>query len=102
HATGGEDVTLEGGELTEATLTHAAATVTVRLVVRAGGDAMPDTQWTVTSQRGDPVKESVGALPTHILAPGRYTVVAKHAGQQFRRDFAVRTGDVAQVEVVMP
>ena len=102
NATARADVTVEAGKLTEATLSHAAAKVTFKLVVRAGGDAMPDTQWTVTSQRGDPVKESVGALPTHILAPGRYTVVAKHAGQQFRRDFAVRTGDVAQVEVVMP
>src|SRR5215470_9156387 len=102
NATARADVTVEAGKLTEATLSHAAAKVTFKLVVRAGGDAMPDTQWTVTSQRGDPVKESVGALPTHILAPGRYTVVAKHAGQQFRRDFAVRTGDVAQVELVMP
>jgi hypothetical protein len=102
NATARADVTVEAGKLTEATLAHAAAKVTFKLVVRAGGDAMADTQWSVTNLRGEPIKDSVGALPTHILAPGRYTVLARHAGQQFRRDFAVRAGDVAQVEVVMP
>jgi hypothetical protein len=102
NATARADVTVEAGKLTEATLSHAAAKVTFKLVMRAGGDAMADTQWSVTTQRGEPIKESVGALPTHVLAPGRYTVLARHAGQQFRREFSVRAGDVAQVEVVMP
>jgi hypothetical protein len=96
------DVTVEAGKLTEATLSHAAAKVTFKLVQRAGGEAMAETQWSVTNLRGEPIKDSVGALPTHILAPGRYTVLARHSGQQFRRDFAVRAGDVAQVELVMP
>src|SRR5690348_4098101 len=102
NATARADVTVEAGKLTEASLAHAAAKVTFKLVTRAGGDAMADTQWSVSNLRGEPIKESVGALPTHILAPGRYTVVARHAGQQFRRDFAVKAGDVAQVELVMP
>jgi hypothetical protein len=96
------DVTVEAGKLTEATLNHAAARVTFKLVTHPGGDAIADTQWNVTTLRGEPVKESVGALPTHILAPGRYSVFAKHSGQQFRRDFAVRAGDAVQVEVVIP
>jgi hypothetical protein len=102
NATARADVTVEAGKLTEASLAHAAAKVTFKLVTRAGGDAMADTQWSVTNGRGEPIKDSVGALPTHILAPGRYTVVARHAGQQFRRDFAIKAGDVAQVELVMP
>jgi hypothetical protein len=102
NATARADVTVEAGKLTEATLSHAAAKVTFKLVMRAGGDAMADTQWSVTTLRGEPIKESVGALPTHVLAPGRYTVLARRAGQQFRRDFSVRAGEVAQVEVVMP
>ena len=96
------DVTVEAGKLTEATLNHAAAKVTFKLVTHADGDALADTQWNITTLRGEPVKESVGALPTHILAPGDYTAIARHSGQQFRRDFAVRAGDVVQVEVVMP
>src|SRR5262245_15371247 len=102
NATARADVTVEAGKLTEATLSHAAAKVTFKLVMRAGGEAMADTQWSVTTLRGEPIKDSVGALPTHILAPGNYTALARHSGQQLRRDFSVRAGDVVQVELVMP
>jgi hypothetical protein len=58
--------------------------------------------WSVATSQGEAVKESAGALPTHFLAPGAYVVNAKHAGRVFRQDFAVKAGDTAQVEVVMP
>ena len=95
------DVTVEAGKLTEATVAHAAAKVTFKLVTRAGGEALADTQWSIVNTQGEVVKESVGALPTHILAPGAYTATAKSAGHAFRRDFAVQPGETAQVEVVM-
>ncbi|MCL4766809.1 MAG: hypothetical protein KJZ80_11285 [Hyphomicrobiaceae bacterium] len=95
------DVTVEAGKLTEATATHAAAKVTFKLVTRAGGEALADTQWSILDVQGEVVKESVGALPTHALAPGKYTVTARSAGRVFRRDFAVANGDIAEVEVVM-
>ena len=101
NAVARSDVTVEAGKLTEARLAHAAASVTLKLVTRSGGDAMADTQWTIATALGEAVKESVGALPTHILAPGRYTVSARHAGQVYSREFIVRAGDAAQVEVVM-
>jgi hypothetical protein len=94
------DVTVEAGKLTEATLTHAAARVTFKLVARPGGDAIADTQWNVADARGETVKDSVGALPTHIFAPGTYTVSARNGADVFRRTFAVQAGDVAQVEVI--
>ena len=94
------DVTVEAGKLTEATLAHAAAKVTFKLVARAGGDAIADTQWTVANAQGETVKESVGALPTHVFAPGTYTVSARNAGEVFQRQFVVQAGDVAQVEVM--
>lgn len=94
------DVTVEAGKLTEATLTHAAARVTFKLVTQTGGDAITDTQWTIASARGETVKESVGALPTHIIAPGTYTVSARNAGEVFNRTFSVRAGQVVQVEVL--
>ena len=65
------DVTVEAGKLTEATVSHSAARVTFKLVNRAGGEALPDTQWTVQTPDGQVVMQSVGALPTHILAPGQ-------------------------------
>jgi len=94
------DVTVEAGKLTEATLTHAAAKVTFRLVARTGGDAIADTQWNVANAQGEVVKESVGALPTHVFAPGTYTVSARNAGEVFQRTFTLQAGDSVQVEVV--
>lgn len=96
------DVSVEAGKLTEVTLIHTAAKVSFKLVTRAGGDAVSDTQWSIATSQGDTVKESAGALPTHFLAPGSYVVSARHAGRVFRREFAVKAGEVARIEVVMP
>ena len=94
------DVTVEAGKLTEATISHAAAKVTFKLVAQPGGDAIADTQWTVVTDEGETVKESVGALPTHIFAPGTYVVSAKNGGGVFQRRFTVQAGDAGQVEVL--
>lgn len=101
NATVRVDVSVEAGKLTEATLNHAAAKVTFKLVTRPGGDAIADTQWAIATPTGQSVKESVGALPSHILAPGAYTVSARHAGREYERAFSVQAGQVVQVEVVM-
>ncbi len=94
------DITVEAGKLTEAALSHAAGKVAFKLVTEPGGDAVPDTQWSIQTPAGEIVKESVGALPTHILAPGTYAAFAKKGGKSYRRDFMIRSGDVVQVEVV--
>lgn len=94
------DLTVEPGKLTEATVIHQAGRVTFKLVRRAGGEAIADTQWSIINRQGDIVKESAGALPTHLLAPGTYTVSARSQGETFRRTFAVRSGETAQVEVM--
>jgi hypothetical protein len=96
------DVSVEAGKLSEVTLTHAAARVSFKLVTRGGGDAIADTQWSLANAQGDTVKESSGALPTHILAPGTYQARARHAGRLYKRSFAVKAGDNAVVEVIMP
>ena len=95
------DVTVEAGKLTEAVVTHAAAKVTFKLVTRAGGEALADTQWSILNSEGDVIKESVGALPTHTLAPGKYTCTARSGGRVFRRDFSVEQSQATEVEVVM-
>jgi hypothetical protein len=95
------DVTVEAGKLTEATVTHSAARVTFKLVTRLGGEALPDTQWTVHAPDGALVLQSVGALPTHILAPGTYSVTAKSTSGVYKRDFTLANGEVSQVEVLM-
>jgi len=94
------DVTVEAGKLTEATMAHAAARVAFKLVTRAGGEAIADTQWSIQTLQGESVKESVGALPTHPLAPGNYAAIAKSGGRTWRRDFSVKSGDNVEVEIV--
>lgn len=95
------DVTVEAGKLTDAALTHSAAKATFKLVQRAGGEALPDTQWSILTPQGEEVKASVGALPSHILAPGSYTVIAKSQGRTFQREVSLAAGETTQVEVVM-
>ena len=46
------------------------------------------------------MKESVGALPSHTLSPGTYTVVARNQNRAFRRDFTVQDGQSAEIEVM--
>lgn len=101
NATVRADVTVEAGKLTLATVKHTAARVTFKLVSRVGGEALADTQWVLHTRAGELVKESAGALPNHIIAPGQYTIIARNGQRVFKRDFAVQAGDVAQVEVVI-
>jgi len=62
---------------------------------------MPDTRWTVQTAEGEVAKESVGALPTHILLPGQYVVTTSSAGHLFKSSFEIKDGDVINVEVLM-
>jgi hypothetical protein len=94
------DITVEAGKLTEAVVTHKGARVSFRLLNRAGGEVLPDTQWSIHSAQGELVKESVGALITHVLVPGPYIVSARQGGQTYRREFTVGGNDPLQVEVV--
>jgi hypothetical protein len=95
------DVTVEAGKLTDAVLSHRAARITLKLVTRAGGEAQADTQWAVHNMQGELVRESQGALPTHILAAGEYVANARHGGRLYQRQFTVAPGEPAQIEVVM-
>ena len=101
NATVRADVTVEPGKLTEATVKHAAAPVTFKLVQDPGGEALADTQWSVLTGSGDVVKVSTGAIPTHILAAGTYAVVASHNGLSYTSKFAVETGQAKQIEVLV-
>lgn len=95
------DVTIEPGKLTEATINHTAATVTFKLVMEPGGEALADIRWSILTPQGEVVKDSAGALPTHILAAGNYTILARRAGQIFKREFKVDPGETKQIEVVI-
>jgi hypothetical protein len=100
NATARADIKVESGKLTDATLRHRAATMTLKLVETVGGEALADTNWSIFSPGGDIVQESVGAFATMTLAEGLYSVVARHAGKTYARDFKVETGRDGDVEVL--
>lgn len=95
------DVTVEAGKLTETTVSHAAGRTMLKLVTRAGGEALPETAWTIMNSGGEVIKDTVGALPSHYLAPGNYIVAARSAGQVYKSTFAVQDGVTTVVEVLM-
>lgn len=93
------DIQVEAGKLTEALMRHTGAEVTLKLVSQEGGEALANTSWSVTTQDGLEVHESVGAFPSIILAAGTYTAVAQHQGQVYSRDFTVEAGIARDIEV---
>ncbi len=93
------DIEVTAGKLTEATMRHTGAEVTLKLVSEEGGEALANTSWTVTTQDGIDVHESVGAFPSLILAAGQYTAVARHQEQIYSRDFTVEAGLERDIEV---
>ncbi len=94
------DVNIEAGKLTDITVTHRAAVITLKLVDNSGGEALANTQWTVLTPGGDVIKESIGAFPRIVLAEGDYHVIARNEGKTYQRDFKVITGVDREVEVL--
>ena len=86
--------------MTDATLQQRAALVTMKLVREHGGEAIADTAWSVTTASGDPVRESVGAFPSMVLAAGDYVIVAKNRDKVYQRLFEVKPGENTDVEVL--
>ncbi|KQT82850.1 hypothetical protein ASG48_14615 [Aurantimonas sp. Leaf443] len=94
------DIRVEAGKLTEATLQHHAAQLTLKLVREKGGEAIADTAWSITTASGDPVRESVGAFSSLVLAEGDYLVLARNRGKLYQRSFSVEAGRDEDVEVL--
>jgi len=94
------DIRVQAGKLTDATVTHRAAIITLKLVNEWGGEARANTQWEVLTPGGDVIKESIGAFPRVILAEGEYRVIARNDNQSYERAFKVITGVDGEVEVL--
>ena len=93
------DLKVEAGRITEATLNHRAATVTLKLVAAAGGDAFAGTAFSVLTPGGDVIREAIGAFPSVTLAEGDYVLIARHEGQVYTREFKVESGLDRDIEV---
>ncbi|WP_417672338.1 hypothetical protein [Roseibium sp.] len=94
------DIQVIPGKLTEATIYHKAADITLKLVNAPGGEAIANTRWSVLSPGGDTVVEANGAFPDFVLAAGEYEVIARNNDQTFRSTFSVSSGENREVEVV--
>lgn len=95
------NIKVDAGRLTEATIQHRAAHVSLKLVSEGGGEAIADTAWSILTSSGDIVQESVSAFPQMVLAEGQYTAVARNKDKIYQRDFEVVAGVNTDVEVLL-
>ena len=94
------DIRVQAGKLTDVTVTHRAAVITLKLVSDKGGEALANTAWSVITPAGDVIKEYNGAFPRVILSEGEYRVIAKNEGKVYERPFNVSNGVDGEIEVV--
>ena len=94
------DIRVQPGKLTDVSVNHRAAIVTLKLVSTPGGEALVNTAWSVMTPSGDVIKESIGAFPRYILAEGDYRAIARNEGRVYERGFKVITGVDGEVEVM--
>lgn len=94
------DLKVEAGRVTEATLNHRAATVTLKLVGSLGGEAFAGTAFSVLTPGGDVIREAIGAFPSVTLAEGDYVLIARHDGEVYTREFKVESGLNRDIEIL--
>ncbi len=94
------DLKVETGRVTEATLNHRAATVTLKLVGAEGGEAIAGTAFSVLTPGGDVIREAIGAFPSVTLAEGEYVLIARHDGKVYTKEFKVESGLDRDIEVL--
>jgi hypothetical protein len=100
NATVRSDIRVEVSKLTDATINHRAAIITLKLVNERGGEARANTQWSVLTPGGDVIKESIGAFPRVILAEGDYRAIARNDSKTYEGDFRVVNGVDREVEII--
>jgi hypothetical protein len=94
------DIKVISGKRVDVTIRHRCATMTLKLVNKAGGEALANTTFTVLTPGGDVIRELVGAFPSLVLAEGEYVIIARHDAKIYQSTFQVQTGMDRDVEVV--
>jgi hypothetical protein len=94
------DIRVTSGKRIDVTIKHRCATLTLKLVNKAGAEALANTTFTVLTPGGDVIRELVGAFPSLVLAEGAYVVIARHDSKVYQSTFQVQTGMDHDVEVV--
>lgn len=101
NAISNADLKVEAGKVTEATLRHRAATITLKLVNAPGTEALANTSFSVLTPGGDTIREAIGAFPSMTLAEGEYIVIARNAGKVYTQEFQVKSGFDRDIEVLV-
>ena len=94
------ELRVQAGKLTQATLRHRAAVMTLKLVNAAGGEALANTNFSVLTPGGDVIREMIGAFPSLVLAEGEYVVIARNSGKTWQATFKVQSTLDRDVEVI--
>jgi hypothetical protein len=94
------ELRVQSGRITEATLRHRAAVMTLKLVNNPGSEALANTSFSVLTPGGDVIRELVGAFPSLVLAEGEYVVIARRDGKTYQTTFTVQSTLDRDVEVV--
>ena len=94
------DLKVQAGKLTDATLRHRSAVMTLKLVADSGGEALANTAFTILTPGGDVIRELIGAFPSLVLAEGEYVAIARHDSKTYQTIFKVSSTLDRDVEVL--
>jgi hypothetical protein len=94
------DLRVQAGKMTDSTLRHRAAVMTLKLVNGPGGEALANTAFTILTPGGDVIRELIGAFPSLVLAEGEYVAIARHNNKTYQASFKVQTTLDRDVEVI--
>jgi hypothetical protein len=94
------DLHVQAAKLTDATLRHRAAVMTLKLVNAPGGEALANSAFTILTPGGDVIRELIGAFPSLVLAEGEYVAIARHGSKTYQATFNVESTHDRDVEIV--
>jgi hypothetical protein len=94
------DLRVQAGKLTDATLRHRAAVMTLKLVDNPGGEALANSAFTILTPGGDVIRELIGAFPSVVLAEGEYVAIARHDNMTYQATFKVQSTQDRDVEIL--
>jgi hypothetical protein len=94
------DIRVQAGKLVETNMRHRAATLTLKLVNKPGGEALANTSFTILTPGGDIIRELIGAFPPIVLAEGEYVAIARNNAKTYQLVFKVQSALDSDVEVL--
>jgi len=62
--------------------------------------AIANTAWSILTESGDVITESVSAFPAFVLSEGNYTAIARNDEKIYSRDFEVLSGIDQDIELL--